>query len=58
MINKEPSIKDMSILWKTVSEFIEDNICCEEDIHQSERVSEKSYELIEELCDIVGFPEL
>lgn len=43
-------------LYDLCVKFIQDNeIGCPEVIYQSDRVVEKSYELIESICDIVGY---
>lgn len=45
-------------LWEAVTRFIDENqISCGEAIYQMDHVSENSLELIEELCDIVGYHE-
>lgn len=43
-------------LTKIVEKFILDQqIHCEEDIYQSDRVIINAYEFIQELCDVVGY---
>ena len=45
-------------LWNIVSEFVKtQEITCPETICQSDRVIENAYDLIEELCDVVGYHE-
>lgn len=45
-------------LWEAVVDFIDENrISCGEAIYQLDRVSENSLELIEDLCEIVGYHE-
>lgn len=43
-------------LWNLCSKFIKDlDISCSETIYQSDRIVENSLELIEKMCDIVGY---
>ena len=45
-------------MWEAVTNFIDANrISCGEAVYQTDWVSENSLELIEELCDIVGYYE-
>ena len=45
-------------LHQIVKAFIEEQrISCPEDVYQSDRVIENAYELIEKLCDVVGYYE-
>jgi hypothetical protein len=46
-------------LWEAVTRFVDvQQISCGEAIYQMDHVAEASLELIEELCDIVGYAEL
>lgn len=48
-----------SDLLKLCKKFIHDQkITCSECVHQSDRVIENAYELIENICDIVGYCEV
>lgn len=43
-------------LWEAVTRFVdEQRISCGEAVYQMDHVAENSLELIEELCDIVGY---
>ena len=43
-------------LWFLCKQFIEDQeITCGECVYQSDRVIENAYQLIEEICNIVGY---
>lgn len=43
-------------LWETIEDFITKyEITCPETIHQSDRVIENAYWLIEKACEIVGY---
>lgn len=45
-------------LWKLCEKFIEDNaISCPEAVHQTDWVIQNAYELIEQICEIVGYKE-
>lgn len=45
-------------LLKLCEQFItEQRISCPETIHQTDRVIENAYNLIEDICDIVGYYE-
>lgn len=45
-------------LWEAVTRFVdEQRISCGEAVYQTDWVAENSLELIEELCDIVGYYE-
>ena len=45
-------------LYLIVKDFIEEQeITCPETIAQSDRVIENAYDLIEKLCDVVGYYE-
>ncbi len=47
-----------SRLLTLCEKFIEENnICCPETIHQTDWVIENAYELIEGICEIVGYKE-
>lgn len=50
------TLQDMEKLWQIVDKFIADQqIYCEEDVFQSDRVIENGYELIADLCGVVGY---
>lgn len=52
----EPTQKQLLELWKTCKGFVdEQTISCAECVYQSDRVIENAYELIEKICDIVGY---
>lgn len=58
MIDREPSIKDMALLWNTCIKFIEaQRISCPETIYQTDWVIENAYEFIQDICDQVGYQE-
>ena len=43
-------------LWWLCKKFVVDQeITCAESVHQSDRVIENAYQLIEEICDLVGY---
>ncbi len=43
-------------LWLLCDKFINDQrISCAETVYQSDRVIENAYQLIEDICDIVGY---
>ncbi len=45
-------------LYDLCKDFIKDNgITCEEDIYQSDRVEANALELIEQICEILGYYE-
>lgn len=45
-------------LWEICQQFVKDNeIGHPETIYQSDRVIERSYRLVEKICDIVGYHE-
>lgn len=45
-------------LLESVQDFMKSNrITCAETIHQCDWVIENAYSFIEELCEIVGYPE-
>ncbi len=45
-------------LYDLCKDFIKDNeIGCEEDIYQSDRVGANALELIEQICEILGYYE-
>lgn len=45
-------------LWKLCEKFIDENdIGHPETIYQTDRVIERAYEFIENICDIVGYKE-
>ncbi len=51
-----PSNEEMKVLWQKASEFIQkNNIGCAETIYQVDRINENSYDLIREICEIVGY---
>lgn len=57
-MNDEPSVKEMAKLWSICMQFIQDqNISCEETIHQCDWVIENAYGLIQDICDVVGYHE-
>ena len=45
-------------LWNLCKNFIEKyDISCPEVVYQSDRVIENAYELIEKICDLIGYVE-
>ena len=58
MINREPSAEQMAALWHVCSRFVEaQEISCEETIYQTDWVIENAYELVQQICDVVGYLE-
>lgn len=58
MINDEPSVKEMAALWNVCAKFIEEQgISCAEEVYQCDWVIEHAYELIEAICEEVGYVE-
>ena len=56
MIDREPSVKEMAVLWNICAKFVEDNkISCEETIAQT--IIENAYKLLKDICDEVGYCE-
>lgn len=59
MIKKFPTQEELMGLWLTCSKFIDkESILCAETIYQRDGVSESSIELLEDICDIVGYKEI
>ena len=55
-MNDEPDVREMAALWKVCMKFIEaQQIGCPETIYQTDRVIEHAYELIEDVCNVVGY---
>lgn len=51
--------RNMVELWDAVKEFIIDNdISCEESIYQNDNVIAAAYDLIANMCRIVGYNEI
>lgn len=51
-------INPIQKVFEVVYKFINDNnIYCAETIYQTDRIIENAYELIHELCEIVGYKE-
>jgi len=51
-----PTQQDLQRLWDHCAAFIQaQNIWCPESVYQSDRVAENSFEMIEGVCDIVGY---
>lgn len=45
-------------VWEICEKFMKDQeIRCVEDVHQTDRVIENAYEFIEEVCNIIGYPD-
>lgn len=45
-----------SNLWSTCNDFIRENsISCAESIYQRDKIPENALELIEKVCEIVGY---
>lgn len=58
MIDDEPSVKDMAALWRICANFIEKHeIGCAESIYQRDRIAENVLQLLEDICDEVGYTE-
>ena len=56
MIDDEPSVKDMARLWALCARFIEEqDIHCAETIYQTDRIAENALQLIEDICEEVGY---
>ena len=57
-MNDEPSVKEMAALWNVCYNFIKDQrISCEETISQCDWVIENAYDLIGDICEVVGYVE-
>ena len=55
---REMNDQDKQKLYETCKSFVdEQNIYCSESIYQTDRVMENAYDLIEKLCDIVGYKQ-
>lgn len=55
-MNDEPSVREMAALWNACLNFIKKHeIGCSESIYQSDRVMIAAPELVEEVCNIVGY---
>lgn len=55
MVNDDPSVKEMAALWNVVAKFIDKNhISCAEATYE-DRVFENAPNLVEDLCEIVGY---
>lgn len=51
-------LDDVNKLWTLCKKFVEtQQITCAESVYQSDRVIENAYELIEEICNLVGYKE-
>lgn len=47
-----------NILWDLCKKFVEDNgIFHPEQVYQSDRIIERSYRFVEEICNVVGYAE-
>ncbi len=56
MINREPSVEEMTALWQYCIKFIEIlNIYDAETVYQTDRVIENAYVFIADVCEIVGY---
>jgi len=54
--NKEEEMKVDAELFDLCKEFIKENkISCEEDIFQNDSVQEEMLELMEQICDLIGY---
>ncbi len=52
-------LDDQHYLYELCVDFIEGlNITCAETIYQSDRVIEKAYEFIENICDTIGYDKI
>ena len=57
-MNDEPSVKEMAALWNACFNFIKKHdIGCAEQIWQTDSVLIAAPELVEEVCEIVGYVE-
>jgi hypothetical protein len=55
-MNKEPSHAELKALWDVCVKFIEtQEIGCAETIYQSDRVIENATQLVEDVCNVVGY---
>ena len=53
---KEPDPKDMQALWNLCKYWIcKHQVACPESIYQRDDVSLSVYELVEEICETVGY---
>lgn len=51
--------KDAKLLWIQIQEWIKEHEpLCAESIYQSDRIAEYSLELVETVCNIVGYAEV
>ena len=58
MINDEPSVKEMAALWNACVNFIKEHeIGHVEQIWQIDSIILASTELVESVCEIVGYVE-
>jgi hypothetical protein len=56
MAHQEIDIERLKKLWVVCEKFIENQrISCPETIGQCDRVIENAYDLIEDICDVVGY---
>lgn len=56
MTDNKPSVTDTAALWELCVKFIEhNNIKCPESVSQTDRVIQNAYDLIEDICNIVGY---
>jgi hypothetical protein len=57
-MNDEPSVKEMAALWNACYNFIKENeIGHVEQIWQTDSIIIASPELVERVCEIVGYAE-
>lgn len=57
-MNDEPSVKEMAALWNACMNFIENHeISCAESIWQMDSTLIAAPELVEEVCEIIGYVE-
>jgi hypothetical protein len=58
VIDREPSVKEMAVLYSVCVKFIEDqNINCGEAVYQNDNVILNACQFIEQICDIVGYDD-
>lgn len=56
MINDEPSVPEMAALWRICMTFIKkQDVHCVETIYQTDRIAENALQLIEDICNEVGY---
>lgn len=54
----EPSHAELMALWKVCKDFVEKyKISCPEGIYQRDSIMVASPELVEDVCDVVGYVE-